>query len=194
MKHLRLLAVVGLLVGCSDSFLNDQIDALGPEADRFPPGEIHRPGAPCVLCHSEYHGAEPRMSIGGTLFVKPAEGEPYPAAGYTVRVVDSEGQQRDMVSNRCGNFYVRHSEFVPKYPMRTELLAPDPEDPSRLLSNRPMASRISRDGSCGSCHAHPASPFSPGVVFVVTAPDAVPPPPKNCPPPNYAAQPFTDRP
>jgi len=183
-----------LLAGCSDSFLDEQIEALGPEASGFEESEIHRPGSPCVLCHSEYHGAEPTMAIGGTLFVDPAEGAPFPIAGYTVRIVDSEGETLDMVSNRCGNFYVERSEFTPIYPLRTELLAPSPNDPNKLLSNRAMASRISRDGSCGSCHAEPASPFSPGVVFVVPPQGAPLSPPRDCPPPNYAAQPFTDRP
>jgi hypothetical protein len=194
MKRIQLLLLVAGLSACADSFLDDRIAALGPEAEGFPPGETHRPGSPCVFCHSAYYGAEPRMSVGGTLFVKPADGVPFPAGGYTVRLVDSEGQSLEMESNRCGNFYAKHEDFVPKYPMRAELLAPDPEDPSRLLANRPMASRISRDGSCGSCHAHPPSPFSPGVVFVVPPAGSTPTPPDNCPPPNYAAQPFTDRP
>ncbi|MCA9621723.1 MAG: hypothetical protein KC731_22020 [Myxococcales bacterium] len=190
----RLLLCLLFTVGCADAYLDAKIDALGPEDPSFEPSEIHRPGAPCVLCHSNYGGAEPTMAIGGTLFYEPADGEPYPVAGYTVRVVDSEGQTLDMVSNRCGNFFVTRDDFTPVYPMRAELLAPDPATPDKLLSNRAMASRISRDGSCGSCHAHPASSFSPGVVFVVPPAGSPPAPPQGCPPPNYAAQPNTKDP
>ncbi len=175
---------------CNDSLLDSKIEALGPEQKGFRASSVHRPGSPCVLCHSAYYGAEPRLSVGGTVFVIPDEGDPFPISDVTIRLVDSEGVQHDMVSNRCGNFFVTKKEFNPVYPMRTELLAPDPNDPEKLLSNRPMASRISRDGSCGTCHKHPRSPFSPGVVFVVPPQGSQPEPPDRCPDPNYAEQPF----
>ncbi|MCA9617796.1 MAG: hypothetical protein KC731_02175, partial [Myxococcales bacterium] len=63
---------------------------------------------------------------------------------------------------------------------------PDSED---VIQLRPMTTRIGRDGSCGSCHIHPTSPVSPGVVYVPEA--FLPPaeelsPPTDCPEPRFA--------
>ena len=65
--------LLALLTSCGDPVRDEQIEALGEEQPEFPPSAIHRPGQPCVLCHSQYGGAEPEMSMGGTLFFKPAK-------------------------------------------------------------------------------------------------------------------------
>jgi hypothetical protein len=141
-----------------------------------------------VLCHSKKGGKGPAFSLGGTLFFMPPDSAPLPAENYVVRVLDSEGELFDLVSNRCGNFYLEEKTFKPAFPLNVSTLSRDAVDQQKLVSNEPMVSRIGRDGSCAACHKHPASSFSPGVVFV-TPPDGVYPTVINgCPPNNFAPQ------
>ncbi|MEM9695457.1 MAG: hypothetical protein AAGA56_23130 [Myxococcota bacterium] len=156
------------LVGCTDPLLDRRIEELGVEEVGFPPSAIHRRGQPCVRCHSDYEGANPEMSIGGTLFVTPEPGDPtlLPAAGLTVRIIDSTGQIVDMPTNECGNFFERREDFEPAFPLRAEVWGPSAQNPASLVQIKVMSTRIARDGSCGSCHTEPLSPASPGAIFV----------------------------
>ena len=185
MRRARTLVVTLLaLAGCGDPYRDKLIDALGDEDPRFPKGEFHRPGQPCGACHSKYGGA-PEFSIGGTLFNNALVGQaPFMVDKYTVRIVDSEGQSRDVVSNRCGNFFIRKTEWDPAFPLRTELYGPNPKDPQKLIQVNVMSSRIARDASCAGCHIGSKSPYSPGVVYVPQLPPAVlPPGAGQCPTP-----------
>jgi hypothetical protein len=183
-----LVALSAAVVSCREPFIKDQIAALGDEAPGFEPNEIHRPGSPCVLCHSKRGGKGPEFSLGGTLFFRPPNSEPLPAENYVVRVLDSEGELFDLVSNRCGNFYLPKETFEPAFPLNVSIFSRDPTDPQKLIANEPMVSRIGRDGSCAACHKHPESSFSPGVSFVTPPdgvyPDSIP----GCPPNNFAPQ------
>lgn len=188
-------AIFPLLVGatammaaaCSDPYRDARIDALGEEQNGFEPSEIHRPGQPCLACHDGYGDGDPVFSFGGTLFVQPA-GESDPLIllpGYHIRLIDSEGTQHDIETNRCGNFYIEKETFDPAFPVRAEIWnLRDADNPRNLIS---MSTRIGRDGSCGSCHIHPVSPFSPGVVYL-TQDQLVEPaePPSGCPDPRFA--------
>lgn len=186
--------LMALAAGCKDPLREAQIEQLGDEQDGFEPSEIHRPGQPCLACHDSYGDAEPEMSFGGTLFLEPPdavpEGEPelILLEGYHVRLIDSEGQEFDLPVNRCGNFFIEKEAFEPAFPVRAEVWnLRDADDPEQL---RVMSTRIGRDGSCGSCHIHPASPFSPGVVFLPEAlldeSDLPVEPPTGCPEPRFA--------
>ncbi len=186
LRALSLLTVsCGLsTLSCGDPYRDPLIKALGDEDPNFPPGELHRPGQPCLACHSKYGGA-PELAVAGTLFNDPKAGAtPFVVGGYTARITDSEGQARDLASNRCGNFFIRKSDWDPAYPLRAELYGPSPKNPQKVAQLNVMSSRIGRDGSCASCHIGARSPFSPGVVYVpelaagVTAPGAA-----DCPGP-----------
>jgi hypothetical protein len=181
-------------VACSDPLRDENIALLGDEDPNFPPSEIHRPGQPCVACHSEYEGAEPIMSIGGTLFTDPSvnDGELILVPDHTIRIIDSEGKIIELRTNRCGNFFIARDTFDPAFPLRAELRGPGMEDNSTTPINA-MASRIGREGSCGSCHAYPASSLSPGVVYVPNgrlSPDVALPQVGECPPPTFAPNKF----
>lgn len=189
----RIVACIALsCLSCGDPVTDGRIADLGPEQDAFPPSDIHRPGQPCVLCHSDYEKAEPRLSIGGTLFLEPVAGEPLqPVSGYTIRLNDSASQIVNLITNRCGNFFITEEEFAPTYPMRAELFGPSLTDLDNLVQITVMSTRIGRDGSCASCHNHPASVFSPGVVFLPAAllnPDIELPDPATCPVPVFPPQ------
>src|SRR5690606_33596927 len=81
------LAALGA-TACGDPVLDARIEALGGEVDGVEPGEFHRPGQPCVLCHGKYGGEEPEMSVGGTIFAIPTtpdnENEVIPVEGVKV--------------------------------------------------------------------------------------------------------------
>lgn len=185
-------ALASAVLGCGDPLKDRLIEELGEEQAGFGPSPEHRTGQPCVVCHSEYGGAEPELSIGGTLFVEPVPGEPLRLApGYTVRIIDSTGQIVNLPSNRCGNFYIPKADFEPAYPLRAEVWGPSPADPMRLTQLQVMSTRIGRDGSCGACHIHPASPETPGAVFIaqdtIDAVGTEVPDPATCPTPRFAA-------
>ncbi len=173
------LLLVGL--GCGDPYRDRLLDGLPDEDPKFRPGELHRPGQPCLACHSDYGGA-PEFSLGGTIFSgsEPTE-TPSLLGGYTVRVYDSEGQTRDLLSNSCGNFYIRRADWDPAFPLRAELYEDNPAKPGKLIQVTVMSSRIAREGSCAGCHVGHRSPLSPGAVYVPgTTPGA---PSDACPTP-----------
>ncbi len=181
-----------LCCSCSDPLRDGKIEALGDEDAGFALNEIHRPGQPCVTCHSLYEGAKPLMSVAGTLFTDPTRPDPDEKGlqlvpQHTIRLIDSEGTIIEKETNRCGNFFATIEEFDPAYPVRAELYGPGPDD--TLVPIDVMASRIGRDGSCGTCHAHPATSQSPGVMFVPDgrlSPDVELPSGKDCPKPRFA--------
>ena len=195
-RPMMLSVLLATVWGCSDPLKEGIVASLGPEDAGFGTNEIHRPGQPCVACHSTYEGAKPIMSIGGTLFTDPIlEGDLKLVPEHTIRLIDSEGTIVEKISNRCGNFFTTLDEFDPAYPVRAELYGPGADD--SLVSIVVMASRIGRDGSCGSCHAHPATSQSPGVVYVPDgrlSPDVDLPDAADCPPPRFAPDLFNPTP
>jgi hypothetical protein len=180
-KMIVVLALAATSAACGDPSRSAAIAVLGGEQAGFPPNELHRPGQPCVLCHSETGGAEPVLSLGGTLFVEPSPTELYAVADFSVFVFDSEGQAAEMKSNACGNFFIEKKTFNPVFPLRTEIR--DSEGKTLNVMN----SRIAREGSCNNCHVYPRSPFSPGVIRVFA--DPIPDPPNNCPSPSFPPRP-----
>jgi hypothetical protein len=177
MKRCIALACVLAAAGCGDAFRDPQIEALGGEFPGTTPSQFHRPGQPCVLCHDSYEGAEPELSIGGTLFYFPPDGAGFPVTtpGFVVSIVDSKGKSFNAEVNCFGNFFIEKSVFEPAYPILTEVLQRD-EETGELRTNQQMNSRIGRDGSCAACHVDPKSWLSPGPVFVAGAPEDFDPP------------------
>ncbi|MEJ7732392.1 MAG: hypothetical protein WKG00_24705 [Polyangiaceae bacterium] len=183
----RLLAPVlfGVLLagawGCANPVIDDKIEALGdeplPDLEDF---QFHRAGQPCVLCHGEYESEGPLMSVAGTLYQSRASKVPVENA--TVRIWDSFGATWETTTNCVGNFWVEKEDFDPAFPLHVEVVyqlagAGPPKA-------QPMATRISRDGSCAGCHQDIASPtqFSPGRVYASPNPaDAFPPISSTCP-------------
>jgi hypothetical protein len=183
-----MLMVSAFFMGCDDPYKDNLIEELGEEQSGFSPSEIHRPGQPCLACHSEYQGDEPLMTFGGTLFAEPVSGvDLVLVAGFIVRLIDTRGKTIDVKTNKCGNFFLTQDQFEPEYPVRAEIFGPQSPGSDSIVQLRTMSSRISRDGSCGTCHIHPASPYSPGVAYVpstyltpgMTAP-------QGCPTPSFS--------
>jgi len=154
------LALAALLAGCGNPVVDDEISALGDEKPGVPPSEYHRPGQPCVLCHGPYEGADPELSLAGTIYAT-AE-EPVPIEGVRVLVTDSVGAKREKRTNCAGNFFWTAEEYIPSFPLKVEIAFQSASGPERRAS---MGSRIGRDGSCAGCHVGERSDASPGRVF-----------------------------
>jgi hypothetical protein len=160
-------ALAALSLVCTyDPVPQATIDRLPEEEGE--PSPTHRPGEPCVACHSAYEGADPPLSIGGTVYTIDANGNLAGAPGVLVLVSDAEGDSRKACTNASGNFYVERDKW------------PDPYVPLKVQAgSRTMQSIVGRDGSCATCHTLPnelsldpmtgAGRSSAGVVLVELA-------------------------
>lgn len=166
---LRTLLTLALVFGCSDPVRDTAIEELGPETPGVPSGPLHRPGQPCVLCHSDAGGEEP-FSLAGTVYVDAATARPID--GVEVRIVDSSGRKFSTVTNCAGNFMVRPSEYSPNFPCWVSLRSGD--------VFREMSSPIYREGSCAACHKEPRGPSSAGRVYLIDDPTIEKPPVSQC--------------
>jgi hypothetical protein len=155
--------IAGLVApGCSNPVIDTQIEALGGEQQGVPQGPFHRPGQPCVLCHSSYYGASPEFAVGGTVFAD-QKGDSFKTVNdVQVVLTDSIGETRTLTTNCIGNFYVRKEDWDPQFPLAAEIRYPvyNPTTGEPTLDGegqvvrkvKAMGSYISRDGSCAHCH------------------------------------------
>lgn len=174
--------------GCANPIVDDRIEALGdeplPDLEDF---QYHRAGQPCVLCHGEYEAEGPIMSVGGTIYR--SRQSRVPVEGALVKMWDAFGATHTAVTNCVGNFWVEKDVFDPAFPVHVEVeyfLAEELEKDEPKAKVQPMASRVSRDGSCAGCHQDlpTATQFSPGRVFASPDEAAIfPPISANCPVP-----------
>ena len=158
-KQRSSFVVLGLLAvahatACGNPIADEKIDALGAEVEGVEPGEHHRPGQPCVLCHSKAGGADPHMAIGGTIFAD--QRSFLPVEGAEVVLYDSLGDVYTMTSNCIGNFYLEDGDLIPQFPLAVEVRCPTYNAAGERLEEAKVVSMnswISRDGSCASCHS-----------------------------------------
>lgn len=171
-RALLFFVAAGALLGACryDPVPQQIIDGLGDESGS--PSATHRPGQPCLACHTTYEGASPALSIGGTVFTQDDGGNLIPAPKVLVTVTDSTGDTRMACTNASGNYFIQKDAW------------PDITFPlAATAGDRSMRSLIGRNGSCAHCHKLPAAgaPLgsigeaadSPGVVIV--SPDATDP-------------------
>jgi hypothetical protein len=159
-------ASIGAFTGCGTDPIPQQIiDSLPAESGS--PSATHRPGQPCLQCHSTYGEALPELVIGGTVFKEDpmAPNGLKGAAGIKVIVYDSTGDSRVACTNAAGNFYIERVNWEAiTFPLKS------------FVGNAPrrMQSIIGREGSCGNCHKLPtterpgtgAGLDTPGVIIV----------------------------
>lgn len=164
---------VAMLAGCIGQSPEAAREAnLGPEEPGVPQGPNHRPGQPCLTCHSEEHdpGGE-HFLFAGTVYRR--AGDERGLEGAEVVFADAEGRSFTARTNRVGTFFVRtgggsapvqHSEgelrvpFQPKFPVRVKVRDGAVE--------QNMQGLIWREGSCAACHGGEASAASNGWIFV----------------------------
>ena len=157
-RLLSLLVALGTAsaVGSCDPVRDDAISALGGEAPGVPPGPLHRPGQPCLLCHDGSAGDASALSIAGTVFAGGNTLEP--SVGATVTLQSADGTQATATTNAAGNFYLTPDTYAPRYPVHVISI----EQGSASVT---MHSHIGGNGSCAGCHTDPPGPASPGHVY-----------------------------
>lgn len=155
LRSVTLTGVVALAcwsASCTDPVNDRAIERLGEETGAGP-GPEHRPGQPCVLCHSDGGPAERKLVIGGTVF-ESSSPQSKGAAGVTVLFIDASSAQRQTETNAAGNFYILEEEWPDlTFPFKVGLLA----------NNKPipMTTTVNREGSCNFCHKpNPGSPLA----------------------------------
>ncbi len=127
--------------------------------------EEHRPGQPCLLCHSS-EGHFPRapgettFEIGGTIYEFLDSEEDQGLGGVEIVFTDARGDTFTALSNDVGNFLVGvdtglseprqrdkgwlHLPRKPRYPLEVRIRRGDEE--------QRMKTKIWRNGSCAHCH------------------------------------------
>lgn len=151
------------VASCANPVESDLVDSLGPEKAGVPPGPFHRPGQPCLACHSDGGQGSPVLSAGGTVFATPTED--VPVGNVDVTITDSSGRKVDMLSNCAGNFYATETLAQLAFPLHVEIECTLPDGSKRRSV---MGTRVERDGSCASCHSGNPSASSPGRVACAT--------------------------
>lgn len=168
--RLLLMGTAWMLLACADPVYDDAVAQLGGEQAGVEPGPLHRPGQPCVLCHSS-RGGELEFSLAGTVYVD--RDSKTPIENVSVQVIDS--QQRKFVAhtNCAGNFFVTPAEFAPDFPIWLSMERGD--------VFRSMDTPVYREASCAGCHTNPVSLSSPGHVYLIDDPTVEPlVPPSSC--------------
>jgi hypothetical protein len=147
-RALALFVLVAMAAYC-DPVRSEKVSALAGEVPGVPHGPTHRPGQPCLLCHSG------NFSVAGTVFVSPDDRTP--AVNVAVNLLDSQGGTFVATTNEAGNFFIRVPEYQPVYPMKVSITFGG--------VTTTMTADVGRDGSCASCHADPIGPSSVGHVY-----------------------------
>ncbi len=147
---------LALASACYDPVHQDDVAALGDEDPNVAPGAFHRPGQPCLTCHSGSGPGDAIFSIAGTAYQ--VRGGTLPLDSAMITITDAKGDSRGVLSNGAGNFFIRQSDWNPTYPVHVQL---DSEDITRK-----MTTTIGRNGGCGTCHrAAGDRTFMPGVFL-----------------------------
>jgi hypothetical protein len=151
---LGVLAIAGWCMSCTDPVRDKQISDLGDEPGDVPQGPLHRPGQPCVVCHSDGGPAsDMKFAVAGTIF-ETADKDAMGANEVTVLFIDASSNQRQTVTNEAGNFYIPDGDWPDlTYPFKVGI----------VKANTPvqMHSTINREPSCNFCHEPtPGSPHS----------------------------------
>lgn len=147
------LSAVLCASGCIGTTPDDRARNALPAVGR--PGPQHRPGQPCLLCHSDRGGVGPYFSVAGTVYgLDGVTG----IAGAQVILVDATGSEYTATTNAVGNFMVYEGDWRPAFP-----LSVDVSDGDNIVG---MRSPINVEGSCSACHTPQRSETSVGPVEV----------------------------
>lgn len=135
--------------GCTDPVRDQAIEALGDDTEE--PGPNHRPGQPCLLCHSDGGPASSKpFAVAGTIYESSKPGADG-VVDITVQFVDARGgaPKLPVQSAESGNFWVPLQDWPNiAFPIRVGLYKDNVDGPPTVT----MKSLINREGSCNYCH------------------------------------------
>lgn len=172
MRCANLLSLVAACASsaCADPVHDDAVAKLGGEVAGVEPGPLHRPGQPCVLCHSA-KGGESELSLAGTVYVDALSLTPI--EDVDVYIIDSQNRKFASRTNCAGNFFITPEQFAPDFPIWIGI--------QRGAIFRDMDTAVYREGSCAGCHSDPESLSTAGHVFLIENPAEEPLlPPSRC--------------
>ena len=140
------LAIATFATSCTNPVKDHEIARLGPEADGVSPGPEHRPGQPCVLCHSDGGTAKGKFAIAGTVYTTSKADKGVDKV--KIFILDGANADRQTTSNAVGNFFIRDEEWPDlTYPFKTGVEVG--------TTGIKMQSTVNREGSCNFCHKPP---------------------------------------
>jgi hypothetical protein len=169
-----------MFAGCGDPVRSSAIDDLGGETPGVPPGPLHRPGQPCVLCHDGNGPGNMVLRFGGTVYQSQA-GPPAPVVGAIVHFRDTANKEYRTATNCAGNFFVVEGDYQPAGPVFVKVeYSVALVSPSGATQVVPVIGRMTspiydtegstvsglRDRSCAYCHTDPASRSSAGHIYL----------------------------
>jgi cytochrome c553 len=158
-----------LLASCTPDPVHEKaVSALGDEAPGGP-SAFHRPGQPCGTCHEAEGPAKSDFSVAGTIFDSPTTR--IGVEGARVELRDADGSMppgNAAVTNCAGNFFVRRSDWSPRFPITVKV--------TKGEVSRTMESPIGVTASCAACHSlKPSAPPGPisklAPVYLFDGPD-----------------------
>lgn len=142
---LGLFALVAAVVSaaCDDPVLDGTVEDQGNETSGIPQGELHRAGQRCTACHQEGgEASDSPFTLAGTVFAQPNRQIGVGAA--EIRLTDADGTKFTAKTNCVGNFFIKSSEWQPRFPILVDIA----KGPVR----RSMRSPIGRATDCAECH------------------------------------------
>lgn len=171
---LMLTSALASTAACGNPAVDALVTELGEEVQGVEPSEYHRPGQPCVLCHSVYGGAEPQMSVAGTVFALPDlipdpanPGNmipPPPVKEVKVLMFDAfNNRSPDVETNCVGNFFLTKEQWDPFFPLYAEIEFKLPGSETTLRAA--MGTWIQREPSCNQCHRDDPNQGSAGRIY-----------------------------
>lgn len=141
--------------------------------------EEHRPGQPCLLCHSsEGHfpqaPGEKTFEIGGTVYGIIDADEDDGLRDVEILFTDARGDEFSALSNEAGNFLVQVNSSLSEPSRRSKGVLEVPRTPvfplevviRRGTDEQRMKTKIWRNGSCAHCHGPKPSIDSVGRVYL----------------------------
>jgi len=123
--------------------------------------EEHRPGQPCLVCHSaDYNPGGAVFVLAGTVYLDASDDDGAGLEGAEVSFIDADGHEFSSMTNRVGNFMIRVDTSLEEPRRRSRGRAEIPWEPTFPLDvavvylgeEKSMESKIWREGSCAGCH------------------------------------------
>jgi hypothetical protein len=173
----QVTAVAFAALAACTTIEKQRADGLGPEVSD--PGPKHRPGQPCLWCHSSVFGdgrATPSFDLAGTVYRR--RGDTTGAAGLEIDIEDAAGHRIVVNANVAGNFALIVEDGLTEpiqsyegvwrvpgplvFPLRTSVAD------GGLKRN--MQNVVHRERNCNVCHTDVPGAASNGRIYVQAEP------------------------